>query len=398
MDDVVAALPVGTFDPTEPRLAGDRRLRTRLHVVPSMGVPDDESCVSKGPGLCLVIERGGWYRCFRLADVRAGLALTRTPDGLIVGIVPDGIGRVTLSAAGRTVAARVVDNVYEAPLDSPSGTRVRVRIARPGGCERTIAPELLARVATLQRQPESGFRMPAAALDVLSEWKWQLDAIVEDGARFWGGGDGFEFWAVPVVKLGSPDCAPAKHVCIVAVVEEESRADAQCALGPVREQDWRLAPLVPGHAVIYGTVPDGVSGARVTIGDLSAEVDADDNVIGGALPFPYRDGAQHRVELIRRRGPPQPVVGVVDAGGPARDVAAGLRERGYETLDAITQGVKPQQPVTVYWRPRLTGEADATAVAEAVGADQLVRTHDGERTPRPVQDTEAPIVVVVGSG
>ena len=151
MDDVAAALPVATFDRTETRLAGDRRLRTRLHVVPSLGVPDDESCLFEGPGLCLVVEHGGWYRCFRLADVRAGRALARTPDGLVVGIVPDGVGSVALTAAGRTVSAPVVDNVYEAQLGVPSGTRLRVRIARPEDCEREVAPELLARVATLRR-------------------------------------------------------------------------------------------------------------------------------------------------------------------------------------------------------------------------------------------------------
>ena len=105
-------------------------------------------------------------------------------------------------------------------------------------------------------------------------------------------------------------------------------------------------------------------------------------MIGGALPFAYATGRSTRVELIRRPGPPQPVVGVVDAGGPARAVAAALRERGYETLDTITPGVTPQPRTTVYWRPRLTREAEATAVAEAVGADELVRDRRRARARR----------------
>jgi hypothetical protein len=405
IEEVGASLPVGTFDRTEVRLAGDRRLRTRLHVVPSMAVPDDASCVAEGPGLCLVIELGTWYRCFRLTDVRGGRALARTPEGRIVGVVPDGIERVGLEAAGRTAAAVVVDNVYEAELDVPSGTPVRVRIAGRGDCTRTVAPELLERVATLRREPDVGFGMPQAAVDVLGEWKWQLDAIVEDGARFWGGGEDVEYWAVPVVKQGSPDCAPARHVCVVAVVVDAARADAQCNLGRA-VPGWRLAPLLPDHAVIYGTVPDGVTGARVTIGDRTDEVDAGDNVTGGVLPFPYRDGARTHVELIRRAGVRLPTVGVVDAGGPARAVVTSLREQGYETLDAITPGVKDQPRTDVYFRPgRTSGEA-ALAVAEALAAVEatviptvtVIPTDDAERVPRPVQVTDADVVVVVGGG
>ena len=159
----------------------------------------------RGPGLCLVIELGSWYRCFRLTDVRGGRALARTPEGRIVGVVPDGIERVGLDAAGRTASA---------PSSSTTSTRPSstCRPARRFACgspdaaaaTRTVAPELLERVATLRREPDVGFRMPQAALDVLGEWKWQLDAIVEDGARFWGGGEDVEFWAAPVVKRGSP--------------------------------------------------------------------------------------------------------------------------------------------------------------------------------------------------
>ena len=121
-------------------------------------------------------------------------------------------------------------------------------------------------------------------------------------------------------------------------------------------------------------------------------------MLGGVLPFPYRDGARTRVELIRGAGTRLPTVGVVDAGGPARAVAASLREQGYETLGAITPGVKDQPRTHVYWRPQRTTAAAAAALAEAVGAVELTRIGAPDRIPRPVQDTDAEVVVVVGEG
>ncbi len=49
----------------------------------------------------------------------------------------------------------------------------------------------------LRAPAEAGQLLPRAALEVVREWEWQLDEIVTDGARFWGGGGEAEFWAVP---------------------------------------------------------------------------------------------------------------------------------------------------------------------------------------------------------
>ena len=290
-------LPVRSFDSGEPRLAKG----SAIHVVPSLGVPLDGRCGSDdGPGLCLI--RGSRFRCFTKDQVDANGALALAPGGLIVGIVPDGIDGVTLTAAGKSLTAEVVENVYEARLPMPAGTDVGV-VPRPAdaGCRRTIDPELLERVAVLRRPADEGPLLPRAARDAVEEWRWHLDTLAEAGARFWGGGDGLEFWAVPVVPRAAGRCAPASGVCIVAVTEDE-RADAQCVWGEddLRKGVWRLTPLLPGNASIYGTVADGVTGARVTIDGETAEVGARDNVIGGVLPFPYRDNAKTHVELIRR--------------------------------------------------------------------------------------------------
>jgi hypothetical protein len=169
-------------------------------------------------------------------------------------------------------------------------------------CERAVDPQLRVRVAALAGEPETGVALPAAAREVLRDWQWQLDAVVERGARRWGGGDGVDYWAVPVVPVGREPCAPATRVCIVAV-PQQAGADAQCVLEePGDGTSWRLGPLFPARAAIYGIVPAGVTGAHVTIDGRSAEVDARDNVIGGVLPFPYEDGADVRVVL--RRGEP----------------------------------------------------------------------------------------------
>jgi hypothetical protein len=297
--NAVTWLPVRSFDPAETRLA--RPEMVPVHVVPSLGVSTDGDCNSDaGPGVCLVLNAYR-YRCFSMVDVRSGRALMRIPSGIVTGIVPDGIERVTLSAGGRTVGADVVDNVYQAGFDVPAGTPVTVELPRPGGegCARTAAPELYARVAALRYAPGADDRLPPAALDVLRDWHWRFDAVVEELARYWGADGGVEFWAVPVVPRGAAECAPAGAVCIVAVATAEL-ADAQCVLDEQQRNDaWRLTPLLEDRASIYGLVPDGVTRVRVTIDGETAEVEARDNVVGGVLPFPYRDGASTRVDHVR---------------------------------------------------------------------------------------------------
>jgi LytR cell envelope-related transcriptional attenuator len=334
--------------------------------------------------------------------VRAGRAFARTPQGLIVGVVPDGIGRVYLSAGGRTVSVRVYDNVYEAKLDVRAGVDVRVEIARPDAetCARTVSSELLESVAALRRPREEGRPPPGAAIEAVREqYRTSIDAVVEHGARFWGSDGGVEFWTVPVVRLGSRRCAPANRVCVVAV-SPGTPTGAECVLRPERGREhWRFSPQLPGNAVIHGTVPDGVIGARVTVGRLTAEVAARDNVIGGVLPFPYEDGVQ--VDLIRRPQPAPPLVGVVDAtgiSGVAANVLAQIRRSGYSTVDAITPGIKVQARTDVYWRPERATRHEAEDVAHLLRASKVQRIGKRRLVPRPVLDTDAAaIVVVVGS-
>ena len=212
--------------------------------------------------------------------------------------MPDGVERVTLSVAGDTrPASRSVENVFETQLDAIRGTEVELAMQRSDGCRRAVAPELLAATPVLREPDQPTLVLPAAALGALRDWP--IEAVVEDGARFWGGTEDVDFWVVPVVPGGQERCAPATRVCVVAV-PGAARADAQCVLArDPGDEVWRVGPLLPDSAAIYGVVPEGVSRARVTIGDVTGDVEARGGVVAGVLPFPYERGAQQRVELLR---------------------------------------------------------------------------------------------------
>jgi hypothetical protein len=121
-----------------------------------------------------------------------------------------------------------------------------------------------------------------------------------------------------------------------------------------------------------------------------------DNVTAAVLPFPYEEGVA--VELTRRAAPSRPRIGIVDAGGDAEAMRDQLVSLGYEPLGAIVPGVKRQPRTTVYWHARRATFAEASAVARAARASELIRIASAERTPRPVLDAAAPVVVVVGGG
>jgi hypothetical protein len=393
--DLWESLPIASYDPRETRLAANGRRGTRLHAIPSLGVSAEGGCAAgDGPGVCLLQDDAGRHRCFTIAAIRDGLAFARTERGSIVGIAADGVGRVTLTAGGRRASATVSGNVYEAELDVAPGTRVGVQLARVDepGCEREVAPGLLDRVAALRRAPGEGL-VPMAALSLLRDDPGIAEPV-ERGARFWGAAGGVDFWAIPVATADSGQCGPATAVCIVAVTTGD-RVDAECGLDrPRGRAAWRLAPLLRDHAVIYGTVPDGVTGARVTLDTLAGEIRARDNVLAAVLPFPYDAGAE--VELLRSPLRVTPRVGIVDAGGDAAALRDRIAAAGFEPKGAIVPGVKRQPRTTVHWRPRQATLAEAAAVARAAGASELTRI--GNRTPLPVIEAAAPIVVVSGTG
>ena len=301
-----------------------------------------------------------------------------------------GLPRVPLRAAFAAAAALALVAVGTAlALDSGNGGDGAVR--RATGCARTVAPDLLARVAALRNGPSGEDRLPPAATSVLQHWK--LDQVVEDRARFWGGDGDVGFWVVPVVPRGEAACEPATAACVVAVASG-GRADAECVLEEERRGDaWRLAPLLEGHAAIYGIVPDSVRGVRVTLKGQTAQVAARDNVVGGVLPFGYH--AMARVAYVRGQSASKPFVGVVDAGGESGAAVRRLRAAGYRTTGRIVAGT-PLQASVVYWWPGRASAEDAFGVARLLKVGEVAAVEDTAHTPHPVLDTTAPVVVVAG--
>jgi Sigma-70 region 2 len=285
-------LPIGTFDERATRRAGG------LHVVPSTQVSIYGVCgEDHGPGTCLVADRG--FRCFEIADVHAGRAVARTRSGTLVGLVPDRVGRVTLSVPGHTVTADVEQNVFDVQLDAIRGTPIELALEPSDDCgRRTVAPELRRRIPALREQAQPGYVLPAAAAGVIRErWAGRIHAVAADDARLWGTEHGVDVWVVPVVPAGQAGCAPATRACVIAL-PADSRPHGMCEERGDGEE-WWLGPLLPGVAAIYGVVPGHVSRVRVTIDGVIGEVEARDGVVGGVLPFPWRDDAETRVELLR---------------------------------------------------------------------------------------------------
>jgi hypothetical protein len=91
------------------------------------------------------------------------------------------------------------------------------------------------------------------------------------------------------------------------------------------------------------------------------------------------------------------LAGLVDAGGPVREVLGRLRARGYLTLELITPAGEIRGRSIVYWWPGRAGFEDAQELARDAGIEAVEPIRDTDRIPRPVLETHAPFVVVVGS-
>ena len=162
-------LPIGAYDARATRLVAQSRPEAAIRVVPSTKIAVYGRCgTDDGPGACLVAAERS-FRCFPISDMRSGRAVARTPEGRLVGMVPDDVGRVTLSVAGPSARADVADNVFEVQLDAIRGTEVELAMQRADGCVRGVAPELLRRIGVLRERDQPTLVLPAAALGALRD-------------------------------------------------------------------------------------------------------------------------------------------------------------------------------------------------------------------------------------
>ena len=131
-------LPVATYREAEVRRAGVPGVA--LWVAPTAGVLADHCGEPLGPsrghGACVTTTHGAFLatRCFTLAEIRAGRAVTLAdPRDLVVGLVADGVRAVDVRDRDRdrTVQAVVADNAFVATVPGARrGTRLELRLRR----------------------------------------------------------------------------------------------------------------------------------------------------------------------------------------------------------------------------------------------------------------------------
>ena len=104
------------------------------------------------------------------------------------------------------------------------------------------------------------------------------------------------------------------------------------------------------------------------------------------------------MELLRGDDPAGRLVGIVDAGGPVRDVVGRLRARGYQTLDLITPARQRRGRARSSTGGRAAPAARTrTSSPRRRASSEVAPIDDTDRIPLPVLETHAPFVVVVGA-
>ena len=247
-------IPAGTIF-----AAGSRRAGAELHLVPIAEPRRGGGCdgeLQAALGVCLAVD--AVVKCFTDEEVEAGRALAVTSPGVVHGIAPDGVGRVTLHSGGKAFAADVHENAYEVAAPVAVGEDVRVELERLDECR--PSSELL------------------EALPALREGAWQAlpgGAGLREWARRVETGDALELWGVA-------HCDGAERACVVAV-HGGKRVAEQCATAvELRAGPWATFPVAGGVA-IAGMAPPGTRGVQFVSGDRVRDLPFAGGVFGGLL-------------------------------------------------------------------------------------------------------------------
>ena len=350
-------LPLTGYDARETRRPG---IDAEVTLVPSRGVRD--GCTDDdGPG-CLRRRRDARTRRLRaasppptsarprgrVAQLGAGAARRRRPRRGRRGHA-DGRRRPRHGAGrGQRVrgdpAGRPARDAGEA--DAAAAGQLRSR-RRAGAARPRDRPARSARARAHARTRRDRRRSPSRAVSTRSR---------STARGYWGGGDGVDYWAVPVVTGGDP-CAPATEVCVVA--ESEQGADALCSDGPdAGAAKWRIAPLPGGRAVgLRPRAGPRDRGRRCARATGPREVDAGLNVFGGVLPFAVADDAAPERRGRRTRGSiGEPASAWSTAAAMRSTSPTDSRARASRRLATVTPGVKAQPRNG----PRCTGSPAAS--------------------------------------
>ena len=391
-DETARLVGAAAYDPDATRSPSGIGERVLLSPTNRVG------CEKEGEsGVCVVAETGS--RCFTGSDIISGRALLLVEPGKVVGLVPDGIGSVVLTAAGRRTQVSVVENAFLAEIPTDARTAV-LALEPPSGC---APPDAMRRaVPVLDKEPDPGGVPPA-----VRGYRGRDAAVAARYARIWGGGDGVTYWVVPRLKC---DGAEEDKVCVVPLIEAEAGRDGggggdACAALDELGRGWIHFPLSDGGAAVAGFAPPGASDVRVRIreGGFEQRFTVKDGVWGGTLQG-YRPSGEVGGLLVEFDVPyaAAPAVAVLNGttvtglGRTIMDALVGVNYRAAENDvgDWSEHGVERTVVYEAADQPGL-GERIAIHLGERfAGPRPLVRAMSDEA--RELGGDDADAVVVAG--
>ncbi len=264
-------IPAGMIFRDASRRPAPEHFDAELYLVP-IGEPrhggECDGALGAVFGACLVVASGEpVVKCFDEYDLDAGRVLALTSRGVVHGIAPDGVGRVTLHGGGETVSAEVHENAYEIRAPVAAGDEIRLELERLEECR--PSRELLDAVPALR--DGAWQTLPAAAGDA------RPSAGVRQWARRIETGDELELWAIA-------HCDAEERACVIGIHAGASLAQP-CASA---RDEWRtgLSSSFPvsGRLGIVGIAPAGTRGVQVVSGSRVHDLAVTGGVFGGLLP------------------------------------------------------------------------------------------------------------------
>jgi hypothetical protein len=266
-------IPAGTIHLDGARRAASRQFSSAVHLVPVAEPRQGQRCDGHREaqlGACLVVA--GVAACFSDEEIQAGRAVVLTAPGVVHGIMPDGVARVTIDARRGDISADVHDNAFEAPLQAVEGEQVRVALEHARQCNPSDA--LLEALPALR--DGSARTLPPAV----------EEALPSGGAPHWvarvEGRGALELWAL--VR-----CEGAERACVVGVLEGDWVAQPCATAQEIRRGVSWTFPTGTGVGVA-GMAPPGAKVARASRRGKTHEMEITGGVFGAVLPREFGAG------------------------------------------------------------------------------------------------------------